>query len=165
MTVIANLMDATSLASFWMIVNQLQALFLLLLLAIRNLAHESQPENRFNYLNFHMEKSVSIIWISPCDSLGKFFNASNWSIYIKRHMSCYSRVWFCIELPRIYSIKEETPVFPIGSLKPIEFGLWVRFPLLTKFNNPKKSGKPLEPIVLGHYRKPEALSLRMPYTE
>ena len=31
------------------------------------------------------------------------------------------------------SSKRETPVFPIGSSKPIEFGLWVRFPLLTKF--------------------------------
>ena len=30
-------------------------------------------------------------------------------------------------------IINETPVFPTGSSKPVEFGLWVRFPLLTKF--------------------------------
>ena len=47
-----------------------------MILAIRNLAHESQPENRLHFLNFHMEKSVSTIWISPCDSLGKFLIAS-----------------------------------------------------------------------------------------
>ena len=46
------------------------------LLKIRNLAHESRQEIRINYLNFHMRKSVSTIWISPCDSLGKIFTGN-----------------------------------------------------------------------------------------
>ena len=45
--------------------------------AIRNLAHESCQEIHIHYLDFHMEKFVSTIWISQCDSLGKIFIASN----------------------------------------------------------------------------------------
>ena len=41
--------------------------------AIRNLVHESRQEMCINYLNSYMVKSVSTIWISPCDSLGNFF--------------------------------------------------------------------------------------------
>ena len=46
------------------------------LLVIRNLAHESRQEIHIHYLDFHMEKSVSTILISPCDSLGKIFITS-----------------------------------------------------------------------------------------
>ena len=43
---------------------------------IRNLAHESRQEIHIHYLDFHMEKSVSTILISPCDSLGIIFITS-----------------------------------------------------------------------------------------
>ena len=46
------------------------------ILTIRNLAQESRQEILFHYLDFHMEKSVFIIWISPCDSLGKIFTGN-----------------------------------------------------------------------------------------
>ena len=42
------------------------------------MAHESRQEVLIHYLNFHMEKSVSTIWISPCDSLGKNFAGNIW---------------------------------------------------------------------------------------
>ena len=48
----------------------------ILILTIRNLAQESRQEILFHYLDFHMEKSVFIIWISPCDSLGKIFTGN-----------------------------------------------------------------------------------------
>ena len=49
--------------------------------------------------------------------------------------------------------------------KPVEIWTVGSIPIVNQIlSNPKKGGKTLEPIVLGHYRKPEALSLRMPYT-
>ena len=41
------------------------------------MAHESRQEIHIHYLDFHMEKSVSTILISPCDSLGKIFITSS----------------------------------------------------------------------------------------
>ena len=84
-----------------------------------------------------------------------------------RKVLIFAAVGFVIikTLGLFFYIYKKHLCFQSGVQKPIEFGLWVRFPLLTKFNNPKKGGKTLEPSVLGHYRKPEALSLRMPYTE
>ena len=56
---------------------------ILMLLTIRNLAHESRQEIRFHYLDLHMEKSVFIIWISPCDSFGKIFTGNNWYVFTR----------------------------------------------------------------------------------
>ena len=43
-----------------------------MILAKRNLAHESHQKNQFYFLDFHMDKFVSTTWISSCYLLGKF---------------------------------------------------------------------------------------------
>ena len=49
-------------------------------------------------------------------------------------------------------------MFPTGKSKPVEIRTVGSIPIANQIlSNPKKGGKTLEPIVLGHYRKPEAI--------
>ena len=65
-----------------------------IILAIRNLAHESRQEIWIHYLNFHMEKSVPTIWISPCDNLGKFFFCNIWNKKLYQLSSPYHTTFY-----------------------------------------------------------------------
>ena len=81
-----------------------------MLLAIRNLAHESRQEIHAHYLYFHMEKSVSTILISPCDFLGKIFitSISNYIIWM------ISSFWIIILSILWYNIYVDYPNLEIN---------------------------------------------------
>ena len=65
-----------------------------------------------------------------------------------------------------YLANYKKPCVSNREAKPVEIWTVGSIPIVNQIlSNPKKGEKTLEPIVLGHYQKPEALSLRMPYAE
>ena len=73
------------------------------LFAIINLAHVSRQEICIHNLNFHMEKSVSTIWISQCDSLGKFFFTSS-SVIIFINRGFETLIWVILKCFKLFLI-------------------------------------------------------------